>query len=191
MSEKAATREVILDVAQRLVQERGYNAFSYKDIGERLGIRNASVHYHYPAKADLGAALVRRYRGRLEATLAAIDAVDETPAERLKRFVDAYRDVVHDDGRVCLCTVLAAEDASLPDAVRSEVRAFLDLNETWLARTLDEGRARGDLRYDGMPVDAARAFLATLEGAMLLARAHHDAARFHAIARHALNGLAT
>ncbi|PYE49005.1 TetR/AcrR family transcriptional regulator [Deinococcus yavapaiensis] len=188
MTEQADTRERILDVAQRLVQHRGYHAVSYKDVGEQLGIRNASIHYHFPSKADLGLALVRRYRERLQVTLAALDVLS-SPAERLSRFVDAYRDVVRDDGRVCLCTVLAAEDPALPETLRPEVRAFLDFNERWLARVLAEGRAEGELRFDGSPEAAAAAFLATLEGAMLLARSAHDPARFDLVVRHATAAL--
>jgi len=48
------TAERILDIAQDLIQRRGFNAFSYHDIAAPMGIRKASIHYHFPSKADLG-----------------------------------------------------------------------------------------------------------------------------------------
>lgn len=187
MPGKADTRSQILDVAQHLVQERGYNAVSYSDISPRLGLRNASLHYHFPTKTDLGVALVRRYRERLDQLLGALST--ESPVRRLEQYVDAYRSVIHGDGRICLCTVLAAEDTTLPEPVRTEVRAFLDLNEHWLTQVLSQGQQQDELRFSGAPADAALEFLATLEGAMILARISGDVARFARIACRAVDSL--
>ncbi len=189
MAERADTRNDLLDIAQHLVQERGFNAISYADLSARLGIRNASVHYHFPSKADLGVALVQRYRARLERQLAQLDTTGAPPAERLRAYLHGYRAVVHEDGRICLCAVLAGDYNTLPEAMQREVRAFFDLNERWLTQVLTEGRARGDLRYPGAPQDAASSVLATLEGAMLLARSYRDPGRFHAAGQRLLDAL--
>ncbi|WP_295819144.1 TetR/AcrR family transcriptional regulator [uncultured Deinococcus sp.] len=188
MSRSSPTRDRILDVAQRLTQERGFNAFSYLDIGTQLGIRNASIHYHFPSKAELGLALVRRYREWLQDILTELDA-EPSPRRRLDRYVDSYREVVHDDGRICLCTVLTAEDAALPAGMREEIQAFFDLNERWLGGVLQAGIAAGELRVTGARELAAASLLATLEGAMLLARAARDASRFTQLARAAVADL--
>lgn len=47
-------REQILTSAQRLVQQRGFNGFSYADIADEVGIRKASLHHYFPTKTDLG-----------------------------------------------------------------------------------------------------------------------------------------
>lgn len=183
------TLQQILDVAQELVQERGFNAVSYADISRRLGIRNASIHYHFPGKADLGVALVRRYRQRLERDLEAISQATDSAPERLDRYLTAYRTVVHEDGRICLCTVLAGDYNTLPEEMRQEVRAFFDLNEGWLTEVFARGRSQGELTFAGTPREAASAFLAALEGAMLLARSYQDVRRFEAIGRRAVEGV--
>ncbi|MFC5848208.1 TetR/AcrR family transcriptional regulator [Deinococcus petrolearius] len=183
LSEKGDTAAQILEVAQELVQLRGFNAVSYSDISRRLGIRNASVHYHFPAKTDLGVALVRRYRERLEAQLAAISSRGLPLPERLDAYLLAYRDVVRPDGRICLCTVLANDFNTLPGAMQAEVGQFFDLNRRWLAAALAEGQASGELTLTQPPEQAASALLAGLEGAMLLARASGDTAQFEPLAR--------
>ncbi|WP_019587851.1 TetR/AcrR family transcriptional regulator [Deinococcus apachensis] len=174
------TLHQILDVAQELVQERGFNAVSYADISRRLGIRNASIHDHFPGKADLGVALVRRSRERLERELEAITQVTDSGPGRLERYLTAYRTVVHEDGRICLCAVLAGDDNTLPEEMRREVRASFDLNEGWLTEVFAWGRSRGELTFTGTPGEAA------LEGAMLLARSYQDIRRFEAIGRRAV-----
>ena len=76
---RARTAARILDVAEGLVQVRGFNGFSYADISAEVGITKAALHYHFSAKADLGLALITRYAGRFAAELARIDTSDLTP----------------------------------------------------------------------------------------------------------------
>lgn len=189
VSEPLDTFNRILDAAQELVQERGFNKMGHTDISRRLGIRNASIHYHFAKKAELGVALVYRYRRHLEAQLRNIDDVGVSPPEQLERYLAAYRAVVHPDGRICLCTVLAGDYNTLPEGMQREVRAFFDLNETWLTRVFAEGRATQTLRVPDTPEGAAFAFLATLEGTMLLARASGNVKRFETFAQRSLGVL--
>lgn len=164
----------ILDAAERLCQTRGYNGFSFRDLAEIVGIRSASIHYHFPTKADLGKALILRYRHRMETVMGEIERKEATVPARLKRFVGVLREILRDDGRVCLCGILAAEAGTLTDEMRTELRRFFDGCEAWLAKELDAGRAAGELRFDGPPTAAARAVFSGLEGAMLTSRAYGD-----------------
>ena len=175
------TSERILDLAERLVQTRGFNGFSYADIAASLGVTKASLHYHFPAKAELGRRLIGRYeKGFLDA-LALIDKQVRKPAEKLRRYAAIYADVLGDD-RMCLCGMLAAESATLPKAMQKELRHFFDENERWLAAVLDEGRRKGELEFSGAPRDVAALMVSSLEGAMMLARSHGEPKRFRAVA---------
>ncbi len=187
MASPTATR--ILDIAERLIQTRGYNAFSFADISEELGIEKASVHYHFPSKTDLGKDLVLRYRRSFGEALSAIEREIPDAPGRLKRYVQLYLDVLRDPERICLCGMLAAEVSSLPRAVQEEVRRFFDDNETWLIRVLSEGRRAKSLRFNGSPEVEARTFLMGLEGAMMVARCYRDPRRFRTTARRLLAGL--
>ena len=180
----SSTAALILDEAERLTQTRGYNGFSYADIAAVVGTTKAALHYHFPSKADLGGALIARYAGRFFAALEAIDAdrARGVPAsDRLRRYFRLYADVLSQD-RLCLCGMLAAEYTTLPASMGDALRAFFGRNEEWLAALLDEGRQAGTLRFDGSPLESARALTAALEGAMVLARAHGDPRHFDATA---------
>src|SRR5213078_1119584 len=147
MSSMAApnTSQRILDVAERLVQTRGYNGFSYADIAEALKVTKASLHYHYRSKADLGRELIERYERNFAAALAAIDADARTAPQKLRRYAALYEGVLRGD-RMCLCGMLAAEWGTLPKPMREPMHHFFDENEKWLVTVLTEGRKQKTLK---------------------------------------------
>jgi TetR/AcrR family transcriptional repressor of nem operon len=171
--------EEILNSAERLARRRGYNGFSFRDLAEEVGIKSASVHYHFPTKANLGAAVAQRYTERFIAGLGDPDDPGAGPRALLERYVDAFRRALVRDRQMCLCGMLGAEVESLPPEVASEVRTFFELNVEWLAAVLSRraGGAPGNgVPEDGVPGDRTMAerqaltILAMLEGALVVAR---------------------
>jgi TetR/AcrR family transcriptional regulator, transcriptional repressor for nem operon len=182
------TAERILDIAERMVQVRGFNNFSYADISTELGITKASLHYHYPGKAELGQALITRYNERFSAALEQIDRELPNARAKLEAYANLYAEVLRGK-RMCMCGILAAEYQTLPGPMRSAVIGFFDENQQWLAALLTEGKKDGTLKFAGAPEDVAQGILSTLEGAMLVARPYGDLARFNAASNQLLAGL--
>ena len=167
----------ILDVAERMARSGGYHGFSFREIAKRVGIKAASVHYHFPGKDDLGAAVARRYTDRFLAGLGAPDDADTAPDALLRRYVGAYRSALVDEGLMCLCGMFGAEIAHLPDPVADEAPRFFEANIDWLERVL--ARLPETPAPDRRRTAALR-IIATLEGAMILARTLGDPAVFDA-----------
>lgn len=184
-----STSERILDIAERLVQTRGFNSFSYADIAAELGITKASLHYHFPGKAELGEALISRYAERFYEALRQIDREAPDARAKLEAYAELYAEVLRGK-RMCMCGILAAEYQTLPQLMRGAVVDFFDENQRWLARVLAQGNAEKTLRFRVEPEEAAQSILSTLEGAMLVARPYDDLARFNSTARQLLAGLA-
>jgi TetR/AcrR family transcriptional regulator, transcriptional repressor for nem operon len=180
----------ILDIAGQLLQTRGYNAFSYADIAQSLHITKASLHYHFPTKAELGKRLIERYKYAFLESLAEIDRSGAGAREKLKHYVGLYVDVLRDD-RMCLCGMLAAEYPTLPEAMRALVVSFFDQNEAWLGAVLGQGRDEGSLHFTGSARDTARMIISCLEGAMLVTRPYGDIPRFRDAAESLVASLAT
>jgi TetR/AcrR family transcriptional repressor of nem operon len=180
--------ERILDVAEQLVQTRGFNGFSYADVAEALSVTKASLHYHFPSKADLGRALIERYHAVFARALASIDEQVPDARGRLRRYIGLYDGVMRNN-RMCLCGMLAAEFFTLPVAMQEELRRFFDANEVWLAAVLEQGRRNGELVFRAPARQRARAMLGALEGAMLVARAYEDGRRFQSAAKQVLADL--
>lgn len=173
-----ATADLILDAAERMTQSVGYNGLSFRDVAAAIGIKSASVHYHFPSKGMLGAAVARRYTDRLVAYLEEVDGQGTDPKAALAAYVTVFRTTLAQDGRMCLCGMLAAETDAIPQEIRAEVHRFVDVNVQWLSGVL--ARATGVATSSAVR-DHALVVFAALEGAMLVVRATGDAARFDAI----------
>jgi len=184
----AGTASQILDVAERLVQVRGFNGFSYADIAAELQITKAALHYHFASKADLGEALISRYASRFAEALAGVGTADGIASAKLADYAGLYLQVLR-DRKMCLCGMLAAEYQTLPQPMQDAVIRFFEENESWLESVLEQGRADGSLRLAGSARDTARMIVGGLEGAMLIARPYGDVARFQAAVANLLAGL--
>ncbi|HSO97722.1 MAG TPA: TetR/AcrR family transcriptional regulator [Solirubrobacteraceae bacterium] len=179
------TSERILDIAERLVQTRGFNNFSYADIAAELGITTASLHYHFPGKAELGQALITRYAERFAEALSEIDRDQANAYAKLEAYARLYASVLHGK-RMCMCGILAAEYQTLPGPMRAAVIRFFDENQRWLTNVLEQGLADNSLSFTGSAGEIAQSILSTLEGAMLISRPYGDLDRFSATARRLL-----
>jgi len=182
------TASAILDAAERLVQTRGFNAFSYADVAAELGITKPALHYHFAGKAELGEALLLRYTARFTRALETIEASRTDAAHKLEAYAGLYGQVLAQD-RMCLCGMLATDYDTLSDPMRQAVITFFDQNESWLAAVLEEGQNEGTIRVDGPTHELAQMIIGTLEGAMLVARTYRDPERFSGPARRLLTEL--
>ena len=185
----SSTASRVLDTAERLVQIRGFNGFSYADIAAELQITKASLHYHFATKADLGQALINRYSARFLEALAEVDAGGATAPAKLAAYAKLYADVLSEQ-KMCLCGMLAAEYPTLPPPMQAAVVVFFDHNEDWLEMVLEQGRHEGSLAFTGPAAGTARMIVSGLEGAMLVSRPYGDAARFQVAAASLLASLA-
>lgn len=189
MAKSAHTADHVLDAAQALVQSHGYNGFSYADVARILGIRKPSIHHHFATKADLGRALMSRYRQRFAEALADISGSKGTAPLKLRKYAGLFRSVLEQGNRMCMCGMLAADFSTLPRLLRDSVRAFFADNESWLEAILKQGRTEGSLAFTGSARGTATRILASLEGAMLVARSFEDITRFDNVARPVLDAL--
>src|ERR1700712_4702476 len=178
----------ILDVAERMLQVRGYNGFSYGDVATELDITRAALHYHFKGKAELGQALIERYATRFSTALTERDASAPDAAAKLRGYAALYTDLLSAD-RMCLCGMLAAEHRTLPDPLQQAVCAFFASNTVWLRTVLEEGLADGSLAFPGSAEDTAAMVRGGLEGAILTPRLDGDVTRFRAAAARLLAGL--
>jgi len=171
------SREAILAAAKATAQAHGYGGLNFRQLAEAVGIKAASIHYHFPSKADLGAAVARRY---WEDTAAALDAISDEAADplaSLRRYPEIFRTTLESGNRMCLCSFMAAETDDLPEAVKAEVLAFADVNVAWLGRHLAAAGLAGAEAVEAR----ARAIFAAVAGAQLMARSRADLAVYDAL----------
>ena len=167
------TRNALLTAAEHLVRTRGYSGFSYADLAEQVGIRKASIHHHFPAKADLCLALVEDYAARVGEALAAIEARHDGAMARLKAYGAVYVEGARKQ-QLCRGGMMASDASSLPPQVRDATQRFIEAQLTWLSRVIRAGQRAGELR-EGVSAPAAAAhFLGLMQGVTLVAWAVRD-----------------
>ncbi len=182
------TRSTLISIATAQVRRQGYAGFSYADLASQARIRKPSIHHHFPAKEDLGVAIVQAYTEGFSERLNEIDARNDKGVERLRAYGRLYREALV-AGNGCLCGVLASEVAILPESVQTAVRHFFRLQLRWLERTLRAGGSEGSLRDDVEPRRDARTVLATLQGAMFVSISLDEPACFDQALTGLLKGL--
>ena len=163
-------KDAILDAAEQRARRGGYNGFSFRELAEDVGIKSASVHYHFPTKEDLAAALAERYADRVAAQLG--DPAKLSPRAAVKQLADIFITANETGNQMCLCGVFAAESDGLPSPLHPKIAAFFDMIVKWLDIALKPAT--------GAP--KALEIIAALEGAMLMSRVWHDPAILRAVA---------
>ena len=181
------TTQRILKAANSLIIERGYSAFSYADIAEAVAIRKASIHHHFPTKADLGTAVLKAHRENLMNATAHLDQAIADPLQRLQAYVGYWENCIRTRTMpFCIAALLGAELPSLPDQVQAEVRLYFIALEQWLEKTLQEGLSRNVIKLQESPATEAELLMATIHGAMLSARATGNDTIFQTISTAAI-----
>lgn len=179
----ADTRTAILDLAEELMRRRSFNAFSYQDIAETIGIRKASIHYHFPSKESLGLAVVERFRHRGINWASNLVERGTTPIERLRAFFAIQAEMVDGGSMICIQGVLGAELNALPDRMRESFLEFIEEQQGWLTRLLAKGQKMDQISEHMPPEELAAVVQSTVQGAMQLARSSGQPERFHAVIR--------
>jgi TetR/AcrR family transcriptional repressor of nem operon len=191
MNKPVNTFDAILATTRSLIATGGYNGFSYADIADVVGIRKASIHHHFPAKADLVTILVQRYREEVEAGIAQMTGAIPDPLAQLQAYIGYWKTCIGDaSAPFCVCALLASEMPILPDDVALEIRTYFRFLSGWLASVLASGAEGGTIVLAATPRVEAEAFMALVHGAMLSARAYGDTAAFGAIMDPQLSRLA-
>ncbi|MBP2558216.1 TetR/AcrR family transcriptional repressor of nem operon [Neorhizobium galegae] len=153
----------------------GYNGFSYADISDAIGIRKASIHHHFPTKAELAAVVVDRYTQQAQRGLKSLSQQVPAPAEQLQAYLGYWQGCILDAFQsFWVCAMLAGEMQMLPEDVASRVRAHFRNLAGWLTSILKAGTEQGKFQFNKLPEEEAQILMASVHGAMLSARALGD-----------------
>jgi TetR/AcrR family transcriptional regulator, transcriptional repressor for nem operon len=172
-----SSKEAILAAARQTAQAHGYSGLNFRDLADQVGIKAASIYHHFPSKADLGAAVARRYWEDTAAELESMLAETSDPFRCLQQYPDIFRKSLEADNRMCLCSFMAAEYDDLPEAVKKEVQTFADVNVVWLSKVLSAAAVVNS----GESEQRARAIFAAVAGAQLMARSRSDISLFDSL----------
>ncbi|WP_426037944.1 TetR/AcrR family transcriptional regulator [Cypionkella sp. TWP1-2-1b2] len=176
---KSATASKLIEEASKLITNGGYNGFSYADLSERLGIRKASIHHHFPSKVDLVVAVVEQQRATIRAQLEALEDGNPDAIGQLLAYVDYWKRCIEEESTTfCLVGVLAAELPGLPPKVGISVQGHFNDLGNWIERVMTLGLEQGAIELELEPKTSSQFFQTAVYGAMVMARAYGDPSKF-------------
>ena len=175
------TRTKILNSAQRLIQTRSFEGFSFQDIADEVGIRKASLYHHFDSKDAVAIAVLKRgadwVTGQLDATK------ELAPPERLERYFDLFHDLHGKAERMCPGGSFASVFGAVSPAVQRALRAFTKMHLDWLEGVVREGAALGAFEIgEQAPRDVALQIFSSVQGALLTGRLTADPGVLDAVA---------
>jgi TetR/AcrR family transcriptional regulator, transcriptional repressor for nem operon len=163
------TRDHIVEAADRLFYQQGYDHTSFSHIADAVGISRGNFYHHFKSKNEILDAVIAVRLSRAGRMLEQWEAEAGDPAERIERFIDVLL-VNQADVMAFGCPVgtLTTELGKLNHASRTEARKLFTLFRDWL---------RGQFTLLGRAADAdelAMHLLARSQGIAMLANAFHD-----------------
>lgn len=173
MRELNETAHRLLDVAEQYTQKHGFNAFSYKDIQNEVGVKTSSIHYYFPTKHDLAIRMTERYVERSRKMLKGIAKENKCGLKRLDALGKIYIGILNNN-QFCLCGMLASDMTTLPDIISSKLDDFFSFTQEWVAESIELAKDQGTFSKSVHAENAAAQFVAVLEGGMLIARVKKD-----------------
>lgn len=139
------TRAEIIKIADALVREKGYNAFSFTDISKQLNIKNASVHYHFPTKTDLGVAVIAEHQRQLSEIIRKNQDTD--CLKKLAAFFSIYT-IAKNENKICLVGSLATDLYTVEPQIQEELKKLVKHILEWVSAILEEGRTKKVFYFD-------------------------------------------
>lgn len=172
MSQKE-TRKLILSLARGYVQRFGFNGFSFQTIADDLGIKKASIHYHFKSKEEMGLAILDHYIAAFAKWSEDVKSKSNATL-KLEAYFKIFERFIQDDKKVCPIGVLSSDFHTLPETMRSRLWDLHDHQRKWLITTMREGRHAGEFADDLNETEAADTILSAIQGGLLASRIRGD-----------------
>jgi TetR/AcrR family transcriptional regulator, transcriptional repressor for nem operon len=166
-----STKASILKLGDQLIRDKGYNAFSFYDISKSLKVKNASIHYHFATKEDLGIEVVKAHRRNLEDLILSVK--NKNPELRLKAFLSIYENTKQEDG-ICIVGSLATDFKTLEPKMKNELKLLANKIIDWVTETIEEGRANRVFYFEGRPRTKALLIITNMLAALQVTRLTND-----------------
>jgi TetR/AcrR family transcriptional repressor of nem operon len=172
MNAASNTREQIVETALQLLMQRGMNGFSYRDISEPLGIKNAAVHYHFPSKAKLIKSVIKESHQALRRKTAEFMAYGGPALPQLEGLFEFTLKQCECGQPVCLAGALSVDYEELSSGTKDALNRFMMDTVEWFTKVLETGREQGEFQFNGKARSKAISILTMIQGARQLARIH-------------------
>ena len=187
MPRSSVTRPRILDLAAPVFNRRGYAATAMSDLMAATQMEKGGLYYHFPSKSALGVAAFEHGVAKVAEAMDRAAASSTDPRARLDAMIAVFRrhavDPLGEGGSPVFNAAVEADDSD-DAALKASVQTSFDRLLRFVQRTVERGMRSGTFAADTDARGLAAFFVASLEGAAVLARVSGDVTIFDAAAAH-------
>ncbi|MEL7967906.1 TetR/AcrR family transcriptional regulator [Vreelandella neptunia] len=160
------TKDRIVDQADHLFYEQGFEHTSFAQIAEALGISRGNFYYHFKTKDEILDAVINHRLIRTNSMLDNWELEGDTPTDRIRCFINI---LIMNRAKIkrygCPVGTLCTELAKLDHPARSHANELLTLFRTWLRRQFEQLGRSDDADELAMHLLAFSQGIATLSSA--------------------------
>jgi AcrR family transcriptional regulator len=161
----------LIESAQRLLWDVGYDAMSPRLVIQDSGVGQGSLYHHFKGKKELAlAALDGLAKDLTQKAEACLSAPDQTPMARIEAWLTMPRYAL----KGCRMGRLTPEQALDDGTITPPIAHYFTAVEAALTKALTEAQAMGILTPTLNPTHLAKTLIATVQGGYVLSRAHMD-----------------
>lgn len=164
-------KQQILDIATELLQTKVFSALSFQDIADKLGVSKAAIHSHFRTKEILGNTLLEQYYVMEKELQEKLEKVGDSAWAKYDAYIDEIKQIVIIDNQSCPMTLLQLEYHLIPETMQKNLNKVYNSDIQWLEKILTQGLESGEMKFKGTPKDQALLITASLQGALINARA--------------------
>lgn len=133
------TRDNIVDAANQLFYEQGFEHTSFSQIAEAVGISRGNFYYHFKSKDEILDAVINLRLSRTSAMLDSWEVEGESPADRIRSFINI---LIMNRAKIkrygCPVGTLCTELAKLEHPAQKNANELFTLFRTWLRRQFEQ-----------------------------------------------------
>jgi AcrR family transcriptional regulator len=134
----AGTRERIVEAADQLFYQQGFEKTSFADIADVVAISRGNFYYHFKTKDEILDAVIQQRLANTHAMIETWDAGSDSPKERLRSFI---RILMTNGAKIkkygCPIGTLSSELAKLNHQAQGDANALFTLFRQWLSRQFE------------------------------------------------------
>lgn len=180
------TKNLILQRAAQLLNQRGFLSASVSEIMAATGLQKGGIYNHFKSREDLALQAFDYAVEQISTAYARAIRENETATDRLLAVIAVFRNSIDDPAMEGGCPVMncAIESDDNNPALRQRVREVMDQWRNMLVRIISKGIAGGEFRSTVHPDSVATLFIASLEGAIMLSNLYKDPIHMKRVLEH-------
>lgn len=177
------TRQHIVETAARVLNRHGYAGSGMAELMEETGLTKGGLYRHFDSKETLAVEAFDYAFGTVhELRFRDLDAIPNA-VDKLKTFIEKFAALESPIPGGCAIMNTGTENDDGNPVLLERARKGFDTTVERIAKIVEDGKRRGEIRKDILAKELALFLFCSLEGGILASRLHGSRTRLKVVAK--------